>query len=185
MNLLVITLDGFNDVELTGVLSCLSRSRKVNFTYYNPEKSHVLSQYGTYEINAKTDVNFSEFDAVFIPGGPAAIALRTNQKALNAIREFKNLNKDIYAICDAPNALYETGIIDPEESYSSFPMYQDPIELKLNTGKNRNDNLVTNSNNHLITGRCASAAIDLGLEIIKHNFGEELSEFVSYGMKAK
>lgn len=185
MKLLVITLDGFNDVELTGVLSCLSRSQKATFTYYNPDKNHVSSQYGTYEINAETKVDINEFDAIFVPGGPAAKSLRINQKALDVIREFKKQNKDIYAICDGPNALYETGIIDPEISYSSFPMFSDPVELKEKTGKNRNENLVTNSNNHLITGRCAAAAIDLGLEIIRHNFGEELYKQVSYGMKTK
>ncbi|AWX42666.1 putative intracellular protease/amidase (putative glutaminase) [Metamycoplasma cloacale] len=184
LHLLVLVEDGFNDVELTSVLSCLSKSEKWTFTYFHNTKTNIKSQYGTYALQATTHVDLNAYDAIFIPGGPAAQLLRSNEQAQTIIKDFWTKNKPIYAICDAPNVLFEKGLVAKNASYSSFPIQSGNDNLNY-PGTNRNANMVTNYENKLITGRCAAAGIDLGLEIVKTTCDIDTYNLVHFYMYAK
>ncbi|WP_338822859.1 DJ-1/PfpI family protein [Mycoplasmopsis felifaucium] len=169
MNLLVLVHSEFNDMELVDVLSVLNRTKDVNITFYNPESKEATGQHGIVSLKLVNKFKLNNFDAIFIPGGKGANFLRKDEKALNVIREFKENNKYIFAICDAPNVLYENDIITSENTYVSYP-----IENLL-AGKNRRVAYAC-ADKKIITGKCPAAALTLGLLIIKVVFGDKLYE---------
>lgn len=179
MKLLVVVHNKFNDMELVSVLSVLKRSKQIEeITYFNPSYKSATGQHGIVALNLVNEVDESNYDAIFIPGGAGAKELREDKESLEIIRNFKKLDKYVFAICDAPNALYENGIITDSEVYSSFP-----IENINNTcSKNRSDNLVSQSNK-LFTGKAAASGTELGLLIIKSLYGTKLYTEVKNGLE--
>ncbi|VEU76272.1 DJ-1/PfpI family protein [Mycoplasmopsis columboralis] len=181
MKVLVILENKFNDVELVTPLSCLRRAdESVEIDYFNPELTSVSSQYGVITIhNVKNSVNINDYDLLFVPGGPGAQSLRTDEVSLEMIKKFPN---KIAAICDAPNTLREHDIIDETIQYSAYPSSW-AKEFRSN---NYQQSYVTNllSTNKLITARCADAAMQLGYELVNHFYGAEGLEKVHLAMKA-
>ncbi|MGP1451728.1 MAG: DJ-1/PfpI family protein [Metamycoplasmataceae bacterium] len=177
MKLLVLVHPYFNDIELTTTISCLQKAKLLELiTYYNPKHIQATGQYNVVTLNLSNEVDFNQYDALFIPGGVGAKELRNDEKSLAVIDKFIIDKKDIFAICDAPNVLQENGYLEKLE-YSSFPI--EGLELeKLN---NRKEDMVTVSNN-FITGKCAAAAMEFGLKIIKEKSSENDSEAVRRAM---
>lgn len=57
-------------------------------------------------------VSGDEFDALFLPGGPAVTELRKNAEIIVLIRAFHGAGKLIAAICAAPLLLKDAGLLD-------------------------------------------------------------------------
>ncbi|ADE19386.1 DJ-1/PfpI family protein [Mycoplasma crocodyli] len=178
MNILVLLHDKFNDVEFTGFMACLIRSGKVKgIQYYNPTLKQVTGQFGLTHLKINDKFQYELYDAIFIPGGPAAQDLREDKKSLEIVKKFYLDKKYVYAICDAPNALYENDIFDEDVRYSSYPM------PNLVASRNRTEAMVTVGGDHLITGRCAMSGVELGIAAVKQLFGEETAKMVELGMR--
>lgn len=169
MNLLVILHPGFNDTELVTTINVLKRSGQFDkITFYNSNLKVATGQANFFEINLVNKINLEDYDAIFVPGGSGAKLFRKDPEAIKTAKWFMANNKFVFAICDAPNALYESGIIPADYKYSSFP-----IENIMNiSSKNRNQNNVTIDRN-LITGRCAGASKEFALTILKQLFGNK------------
>ncbi|WP_406615256.1 DJ-1/PfpI family protein [Mycoplasmopsis hyopharyngis] len=168
MNLLVLVHPHFNDIELVNTIACLKKANMLTkLTYYNPNHIQATGQYEIVTINLENEVDFSKYDALFIPGGKGAQELRKDQKSLAVIDKFIIDKKDIFAICDAPNVLYENGYLD-NFNYSSFPI----PEIENKTVGKRNEDFVT-CDGKFITAKCAAAGLELGLTIVKEKVGEE------------
>ena len=173
MKLLVVVIEKFQEIELYGFLGSLKRSQKVEkITYWNPDGQNEVigvNQIGSIKTEI-SNIDVNEYDAIFVPGGAACIALRTNKKAINLINKFVENDKWIFAICDGPNALYDNKIFI-DKNYSSYPIKN----ISLVSGKNRNKNYVSVDGKY-ITGKCPSASIDLGLKVIEILYGKELAQ---------
>ncbi|MBZ4195523.1 DJ-1/PfpI family protein [Mycoplasma tauri] len=168
MKLLVLVHNRFNDTELASVLSTFEKSGEFDeFTFYNPNYIKAQGQHGIINLSLENDFDFKSFDAIFIPGGAGAKELRNDKISLELIKKFKNDNKYIFAICDAPNVLYENGIIDDNMPYSSFPIES----IDSNSGKLRNEELAT-CHEKIFTGKSAASSITFALLIIKKLFGD-------------
>ena len=179
MKLLVLIIDKYQELEVYGFLGALNRSQNLEkITYWNPDgatKVQWSNKIGFIE-TINSDINPEDYDAIFVPGGAACINLRTNEKALNLIKKFVELDKWVFAICDGPNAIYENHILD-EKSYSSFP-----IENINNIGSQKRTKEYINVDGKYITGKCPSAAIDLGIKVIEILYGKELANKAYYGL---
>ena len=123
-----------------------------------------------------SDIDVNDYDAVFVPGGAACINLRTNKRAIDLIKKFIENDKWIFAICDGPNALYDNDIYK-DKNYSSYPL----SNIKEVSGKNRNKEYVTVDNKY-ITGKCPSAAIDLGIKVIEILYGKDIANKAYNGL---
>lgn len=179
MKLLVLIIDKYQEIEVYGFLGALNRSQKLEkITYWNPDgitKVQGANRIGFIEaINDEIDPK--NYDAIFVPGGAACINLRKNEKALNLIKKFVELDKWVFAICDGPNAIYENHILD-NKSYSSFP-----IENISNISSQKRTKEYINVDGKYITGKCPSAAIDLGIKVIEILYGKELANKAHYGL---
>ena len=156
MNLLVLTLEGYQDIELVGFLGALNAGgQTIKITYWNPDGQQLVggsNQIGQIKTTSQT-LEASSFDAIFIPGGKACVGLRTNTKALTLIEQFIKLDKYIFAICDAPNAL-----VDAKAT-----------SLRIKDQK-------TFADGKYITGDSPLAAIDLALLVLKTLYGAEVAQ---------
>ncbi|QCZ36857.1 DJ-1/PfpI family protein [Mycoplasma nasistruthionis] len=172
MRLLVIVGDKFNDIELTSTLSVLIASEQMkSIEYYSNNLTHATGQFGIVKLrDLKNKVDVNDYDAVFIPGGMSAQALRANKPELDLVREFLNNNKYLFTICDAPNALREAEIFDNNFHYSSYPSQWGLLVA----GSNRNESNVT-IQGKVITARNALSAAQLGYTILKVYFNKDLA----------
>ncbi|TNK83784.1 glutamine amidotransferase [Mycoplasmopsis pullorum] len=184
MNILVIIHNNFNETELVSTIAVLSKTNKCYFTYYNPDYKMITGSNNLVKIETINEISIDDYDAVFIPGGPGAQLLRHDSTSLSIIKKFKN--KKIWAICDAPNVLYEHKIISDTQNYSSFPSIGENKSFD-SCGKNRNDDYVSIDNSifELITGKCAGASVDFGLKILEMNFDKETFEKIRYNFLTK
>lgn len=169
--LLVILLDNFQDIELTTFLSIIKKAQIFNeINFYNPENKNVSGQFGIVKIEAQNHWQSSDFNAIFVPGGKAVQLLRTNQKTLDLINEFFQDNKYVFAICDAPNALYEQNITK-NLKFSSYP-----IENSQNY-QNRVDDKVCKTGNYF-SARNADSAAELAFLVIEHLDSKEKAQLI-------
>lgn len=174
MKLLVLTISLYQDIELINFIGVLNASGKLEkVDYWNPDGESIV--YGSNQIGQiKTkidEVNVGNYDAIFIPGGKSCINLRTNSLALDLIKEFINLDKYIFAICDAPNALVDAKLL-LDKKYVSYPI--ENID-KVSTNLRQKDKKVFVDGKY-ITGDSPYATIDFALEVIEQIYGQEIKK---------
>ncbi|WP_036430231.1 DJ-1/PfpI family protein [Mycoplasmopsis felis] len=168
MNLLVVLEDNYNDIELVTPLSIWKKSNCFNkITFYHPNLKQIQGQFGYSLINTiENNIDINEYDLMFIPGGKAANTLRNNQISKDLISKFFSLNKDILAICDAPNTLREFNVIN-DEKFTSYPSVW---SSQYRIGENYTSNSVELSNK-LITAKSANVAKEFAYKVLNHYFG--------------
>jgi 4-methyl-5(b-hydroxyethyl)-thiazole monophosphate biosynthesis len=116
-----------------------------------------------------------DFDALFLPGGPAVKELRSNEKVIALIRRFHSEGKPIAAICAAPLLLKDAGLIDGKRITAHFATKQ---ELPAITG----ERLVNDGG--FLTSRGAGTALEFGLAFVEILVGKAVSEEVSVAVMA-
>ncbi len=164
MKILTLILDGYQDIELSGVLGAINSSGQLEQnTYFNPDgKTNIFGSNNIGSITTTSIYNVEDYDAIFIPGGKSALELRVNQKAIEVIQNFINNNKYIIAICDAGNAICDAKLLC-DKKYSSYPI--EGIELK--ACSNRENQAPITVDGKYITGRGPSSSLELGLKVIE------------------
>ena len=175
MKILTLILDGYQDIELSGVIGTLNSSGELEkITYYNPnEKTNIFGSNNIGSIKTTFTYNIDEYDAIFIPGGKLAIELRTNIKALNVVKDFIDNDKYIISICDSPNALYDAKLLC-DKKYTSYPIQG----VENSSSTKRDKTAVTIIDGKYITGRGPSASLELGLRVIEVLISKEKSDHV-------
>lgn len=89
---------------------------------------------GAHDITVKCDVildaNLSDsYDMVVLPGGrPGADNLRDNESVIKVIKEMDAEGKWVAAMCAAPIALEQAGILE-NRNYTAYVGYQDIIKV--------------------------------------------------------
>ncbi|MCR8613140.1 MAG: DJ-1/PfpI family protein [Mycoplasma sp.] len=117
--ILVVALNDFEPTELITPINIFRRGG-VEFDLFSPEGNKKITSVLKSVIleNVKTEVNFDDYDSVFLPGGPSINRLKDNHELFDFLQNFKE--KEIFAICDGPNLLYKLKIITDQE-YTAYP----------------------------------------------------------------
>ncbi|MGZ9755936.1 DJ-1/PfpI family protein [Mycoplasma sp. 394] len=172
MNLLVFIEDNFNDIELVTPLSIWKKSNMFDkITFYHKFLTQASGQFGFTKIeNIDKTIDLDEYDFVFIPGGRGAQALRENKDALDKIQEWINKDKNMAAICDAPNVLAEHQIIKKKD----FTGYPSQWSQKFRKGINYHDESIVIDKN-IISGKSAFAAEKLAYKVLQVLFGDDVA----------
>ncbi|AAV27728.1 DJ-1/PfpI family protein [Mesomycoplasma hyopneumoniae] len=172
--LLVILLDKFQDIELTTFISLIKKAEIfTDIEFFNPKNKLVIGQFGVVSIQAHNHWKSDDFDAVFIPGGFAAQLFRKDSKSIQLVSEFFAQNKHIFAICDAPNAIFELKLAENYQ-FSSYPN-QHNSKIRL-----RQDSLVTIDRNY-ISARNAASSADFAFVVIEKLGSKELAQKIRNG----
>ncbi len=114
-------------------------------------------------------VSGGEFDAVFLPGGPAVMALRGHREVVGLIRDFHSSGKLVAAICAAPLLLKDAGVIGERRVTAHFSVSG---ELPQNSGAR------IEFDGKLLTSRGAGTAVDFGLAFVEALCGKDAAQSV-------
>ncbi len=97
---------------------------------------------------------------------------------LSLLKEFKNKNKKIGAICAAPYALHKAEVLN--ENFTCYPSFEEKIKLD---GYHPNDAVVID--NDVITSQGPATAMNFALEIVNILCDEEIYNGVKDSLLAK
>jgi 4-methyl-5(b-hydroxyethyl)-thiazole monophosphate biosynthesis len=115
---------------------------------------------------------------IVLPGGlPNAFTLAENEKVQTLLKEFKQQNKNIGAICAAPYALHTAGVLN--QNYTCYPSFEKKIK---DEGYHDSDAIVIDGN--VITSRGPGTAMSFGLEIVRVLCDEATYENIKSGLLA-
>lgn len=92
-----------------------------NIVTFSNEKGVAIGKFGG-EImidNDLKDLNTDDFDGIIFVGGPGAIKCLDNNISYSKIREGRNKDKLVAAICIAPLILYRAGVLKKGTVWSS------------------------------------------------------------------
>jgi protein deglycase len=118
---LLLLADGFEEIEAVTLIDVLRRG-DVAVTTASLVGRHVR---GSHDITIESDtlldhVSVENFDALVLPGGPAAKTLREEPRVQATIKEAAGAGKLVAAVCAAPTALEAAGVLSGKRA-TSYP----------------------------------------------------------------
>ena len=169
----VILAQGFEEIEALTVVDVLRRAN-ISCDMVGFEEQVT----GSHGIQVKADCIFdgdlSDYDLVVLPGGmPGSAHLRDNQALISQIKVFDQAGKKIAAICAAPIALHQAGVLKGKH----FTCY-DGVQENISDGIYRKETVVVDGN--LITSRGPSTALAFAYELVEQLGGN--AESLRVGM---
>lgn len=119
-----------------------------------------------------------DFDMIALPGGmPGAETLKQDRRILALLRKMAAAGKFTAAICAAPIALAEAGLLDGKKA-TSYPGFVDKLDLPHTTYLD--DAVVVDG--RVVTSRGPGTAMDFALELIALLSGEAKRKQVEAGL---
>ena len=175
--ILVTISNGFEEIEAVSIIDICRRAGIEVVTAGVEDKVLIGAHSIKIEMDKRVDeVNSSDFDMIVLPGGlPNAFTLADNEKVQSLLKEFKEKDKNIGAICAAPYALHKAGVLN--ENFTCYPSFEQKIKLN---GYHEDDAVVID--NKVITSRGPATAMIFALEIVTILCGEETSTEVKNGL---
>ncbi|MRX73365.1 DJ-1/PfpI/YhbO family deglycase/protease [Bacillus lacus] len=148
----VVMTDYFEDVEYTDPAKSFKEAGHELTVIENEKGKTVKGKQGDAEIQVDAgidDVNPSEFDALFIPGGFSPDMLRADDKFVDFAKSFMDDNKPVMAICHGPQLLINADALKGRDITGFVSIHKD-LE---NAGANVHDKEVVVCGNQLVTSR--------------------------------
>ena len=168
--------NGFEEIEAITIIDVCRRAN-IEVTIAGVESLEITGAHGIKIISDTTIENITSdnFDMIVLPGGlPNAFTLADNQKVQSLLKEFKENNKKIEAICAAPYALHTAGVLN--ENFTCYPSFEKKIRLD----GYHEDAVVIDSN--VITSRGPATAMSFALEIVNILCDEDIYTNVKNGL---
>lgn len=167
-NALVLLAEGFEEIEAVTIIDVLRRG-EVAVTTASLAGKHVK---GSHDIVVEADtlydhVSVDDFDALVLPGGPAAKTLREDARAQATIRRAAEQGKLLAAVCAAPTALDAAGVLSGKRA-TAYPGSELPTALRTE------DRVVEDGN--VITGRGPGTSMEFALKVVARLSGAVVAE---------
>jgi protein deglycase len=140
---LVLLAEGFEEIEAVTIIDVLRRA-EVEVTSASLSGKQVR---GSHAIVVESDVlldavQVESFDALVLPGGPAAKTLREDARAQDAIKRAAAAGKLVAAVCAAPTALETAGVLKGKRA-TAYPGSQLPSATFVEERVVEDGNIVT------------------------------------------
>lgn len=169
----VILANGFEEIEALTVVDVLRRAN-ISCDMVGFEEQVT----GSHDIQVTADRVFdgdlSDYDLLVLPGGmPGSANLRDNQALISDIQAFNQEGKKISAICAAPIALHQAGVLKDKH----FTCY-DGVQEQITDGIYQKETVVVDGN--LTTSRGPSTALAFAYELVDQLGGD--AESLRVGM---
>ena len=165
MRVLAIIFDGFEELEGTAPFALLRRAG-LDLTIVSNRNEVIGAHYlHLTDISLINEVNYKEFDALLLPGGPHYRFMENFGYAIEIIKYFMDHHKVVCAICAAPTIIGHLGYLK-NKNYTCFTCLDEDFG-----GTYVDKKVVVDEN--LITARSAAASIEFAYEIIRKLAGEE------------
>ena len=159
--------NGFEEIETVSIID-ICRRAEIEVTIAAVEE---LETVGAHNITITADCKLEDvngdFDMIVLSGGlPNAFTLAENNNVQNILKQMKEQNKHIGAICAAPYALHQANVLN--KNFTCYPSFEEKIRQD---GYHNEDDIVIDDK--VITSRGPATAMNFALEIIKILLNEE------------
>ena len=163
--------DGTEEVECLAVVDLLRRSKIDTVLVAAKEDREVVTSHGIQADAAVGEVDFSDADVIFLPGGmPGSVHLSQCEPLIQALKAQNQAGKRIAAICAAPAVvLGHHGLLRGKRA-TCFPGFEE----ELNGAIVVDQGVVTDGN--ITTAKGLGVALDLGLELVKLLIDEKTAD---------
>jgi len=171
--------EGFEEIEAISLIDVMRRGG-IEVIVAGVDKELVAGANGI-TVKADTDikeVKADDLDMVVLPGGWGGThILAENETVQQLLREMKEKEKIVGAICAAPFALKQAGVLN--DRYTCYPSVEEQIGTDGYTDKEK---VVIDGN--VMTSRGPGTAICFGLAIVRKLIGEDVYEQLKGGLLA-
>lgn len=177
---LVLFANGFEEIEAVTIIDVLRRAG-VTVTTASPSGGLVDGSRGIRVESERrlAELSAREFDAVVLPGGMQnARTLAVDPEAQRLIREARNLDRWVGAICAAPIALRAADAIRGAR-VTSHP----GVEKELSGERYQTERVVRDG--HLITSRGPGTSMEFALALVAELCGSDQAAAVAQPMLVK
>ncbi|MDD3462425.1 MAG: DJ-1/PfpI family protein [Sulfurospirillaceae bacterium] len=161
---------GFEEIEAVTIADILKRAG-VEVELVALENLDVVGAHGIV-IKAQThikDIKADDFDMVVLPGGlPGATNLAESEDVKALLNTFAQSKKYIGAICAAPLALKEAGVL--RNAYTCYPSFEKKIQAD---GYTSDKDIVCDEN--IITSKGPATAMSFALFLVEKLIGVDAS----------
>jgi len=167
--ILIAIANGFEEIEAVSIID-VTRRANIEVVIAAVEDINLI---GAHNIQIKADIKVEDvlaqdFDMIVLPGGlPNAFTLAEDVNVQRLLKEFKDKNKKIAAICAAPYALHKAGVLS--KNYTCYPSFEKKIK---DDGYQTTKDVVIDEN--IITSKGPATSMSFALEIVKILKGEEI-----------
>lgn len=171
--------NGFEEIEAISIID-ICRRAQIEVTIAAVENIETI---GAHNIKITADcmineVDENEFDMIILPGGlPNAFTLADNEKVQSLLKQFKENDKNIGAICAAPYALHKANVLN--ENFTCYPSFEEKIRVN---GYQSNTPVVKDGK--VITSRGPATAMSFALEVVRVLKGDDVSENIKKAVLA-
>jgi 4-methyl-5(b-hydroxyethyl)-thiazole monophosphate biosynthesis len=171
--ILCILVPGFEEIETIAPIDLLRRAgATVTIASLTGEKLVA----GRCNITIQAEVALAEvtapdFDMLLLPGGPGVKALRADGRPAQLAKAYAQAGKPVAAICAAPTVLADAGLLAGKRFTAHFSVHGELPQVLAN------ERVVVDGN--LITSRGAGTAVDFGLALVRHLFGDTAAQEVA------
>jgi len=173
---LCLLVQGFEEIETVTPVDLLRRAG-VEVVLAGLTELSVSGRNGiTLQANALLEkISTSDFDLLFIPGGPGVGELLKDGRAAELAQEFTTAGKTVAAICAAPLILDDAGLLDGKKFTAHSSVHKElPGVLT--------DRVVVDGD--LITSRGAGTALDFGLALVERLTDKQTAQQISADIMA-
>jgi 4-methyl-5(b-hydroxyethyl)-thiazole monophosphate biosynthesis len=177
---LVPLATGFEEIEAVSLIDVLRRAGiKVIVASVNGRDDVQGANGITIVADCQLDgISSDNIDMILLPGGWGGTdILAVDENVQKLIKDMNEKHKLISAICAAPFALKEAGVLP--DNFTCYPGAKDRIR---NEGYTESSQVVEDGN--VITSRGPGTSICLGLYIVKKLVGQEMYEGLREGLLA-
>lgn len=178
---LVPLADGFEEIEAMAIIDILKRAGNdvIVVGLFSNEVEGANSKLKLLVPILLSEVDIDEVDMMVLPGGlPGAEHLAKSELVKDIIIRLNQKGKSVGAICAAPWALKEAGVLDGKK-HTNYPGFEEKTGID---GYIPDQKVVTDGN--IITSRGPGTAICFALEIVKKLNGEEIYNQLKEGLLA-
>ena len=173
---LAILPEGFEEIEATAPIDLLRRAGADVTVAALGDGIHVtgrsgLTMHADTTLAAVETSGASDFDCVFLPGGPGVKHLRSDARVRAIVLRQHAAGRWLAAICAAPTVLHDAGLLSGRRYTAHFSVAN---ELRAILANER-----TVADGNILTSRGAGTAIDFGLLLVEKLFSVEKAHEVA------
>lgn len=169
---------GFEEIEAIAIIDVL---RRAGITVVTAAMASEKSVKGAHNIVVQADKTFAEvekrtFDAVVLPGGPAAATLAKSKTLLEMLKVHADKGHVVGAICAAPAVLAKAGVLRGKNA-ACYPSVEPMVASEATVKR-----LTTVVDGNIVTSRGPSTAVDFALALVGEIAGQDKRSEVAAAM---
>ena len=177
---LVPIAKGFEEIEAVSIIDVLRRAN-IEVLVLGVDAQEVEGANG---IVLKTDgvldesISVDDLDMIVLPGGWGGTNILAQHPLVqNLLKQMDQKGKNIGAICAAPFALNQAGVL--KQNYTCYPSVEEQIKKE---GYSSDKKVVVDQN--VLTSRGPGTAMCFGIEIVKQLVGKDSANELKEGLLA-